>query len=370
MSLVHVGPVATTALLMLLSASSAAAPVSATLNYTCVFPLIEEQPLSVDITSEMPDSLAVGQPSGSFQIDGTAIVSAESWNGLDFVGSDTLSGQVDAHASVTGNGLSLPLVIPMEIAAQPMPDEQGAFSIVASGVTPSLTFTSDNQGAVEIRVGNLVLNLTPRDDNDNPTGLGDFQSECVPVTGEEALLHTITVSGDDAGSATFGVTGDAVLKGKANWPLVGELTVETSGSSVSGSMGLETSALSLDIPGLFKTFPLDAQATLEPVSSVSGELIDGELVLSLQARIRLADIRLKLFGVPIAIYNGEQCVSSQAMSLSAVTPPGQHFDVTTGGQVTGEYSVPAFENCGVMTGLVNRYLAGAGSSLSLQLAPL
>ena len=104
------------------------------------------------------------------------------------MGSDTLSGQVDAHASVTGNGLSLPLVIPMEIAAQPMPDEQ-ASSIVASGETPSLTFTSDNQGAVEMRVGNLVLNLTPRDDNANPTGLGDFQSECVPVTGGETR-HT------------------------------------------------------------------------------------------------------------------------------------------------------------------------------------
>ena len=75
--------------------------------------------------------------------------------------------------------------------------------------------------------------------------------------------------------------------------------METSGI-VFREHGLETSALSLDIPGLFKTFSLDAQATLEPVSSVSGELIDGELVLSLQARIRLADIRLKLFGVPIA----------------------------------------------------------------------
>src|SRR4051812_21148559 len=43
-------------------------PVSLTLNYTCPFPLIGDQAMSVTITSDIPASLQVGTPSGQFDI--------------------------------------------------------------------------------------------------------------------------------------------------------------------------------------------------------------------------------------------------------------------------------------------------------------
>ena len=75
MSLVHVGPVATTALLMLLSVVGGGPGLCHAELHLCFSPI--EQPLSVDITSEMPTVLRLGNLR-SFQIDGTATVSAES----------------------------------------------------------------------------------------------------------------------------------------------------------------------------------------------------------------------------------------------------------------------------------------------------
>lgn len=174
---------------------------SLTLDYTCVFPLLGEQPLEVDVLADMPESVPEGTPTGEFEIDATATVGEETWNGLYFVGGRTIGGETRADAHVSGPGLELPLAVPMSIPEQPIPDERDAFEVNAHGSTPSLVF--NEPGEVEISVGDLVMALAPVDANGALTGLGPFEAECVVNPGQDQVLHCLAV-GDADGCAVDG----------------------------------------------------------------------------------------------------------------------------------------------------------------------
>lgn len=184
---------------------SAAATASLSLDYTCVFPMIEEQSLQVAIEAEMPEQVAVGEATGEFAIQATATASPEAWNGLYFVGGRTIEGVVDAEANISGPGLELPLTMPMTVAEQPMPDNGDNFQIDADGATPSLTF--NEPGEVTISVGDLVMLLEPRDANGALTGLGPFEAECAVDPNQDTTLHCMTV-GDAVGCGRDDGNGD------------------------------------------------------------------------------------------------------------------------------------------------------------------
>ncbi|WP_162136910.1 choice-of-anchor D domain-containing protein [Alcanivorax hongdengensis] len=180
-------------LLMAMASIARGEPVSANFDYTCVFPLLEEQAIKVHIDSDMPSTVTAGQSTGAFDIQATATVSTGAWNGLDFVGTHTLKGSVSASASVSATGLELPLTLPLSLEDRLLPDQAGPFTMSASGSTPALTFGPANAGDVTIRVGDLVLALAPQDNQGQPTGLGQFESECRLDAGQDGVLHRFTV---------------------------------------------------------------------------------------------------------------------------------------------------------------------------------
>lgn len=573
---------------LLLSAGEAdAVPVSASLNYTCVFPLIEEQPLSVDITSDMPAVIPPGQPTGAFQIQASAQVSAESWNGLSFVGTRWLAGQVAAQSSISGSGVSLPLTIPMDIAGQDLPTETGAFAVSASGSTPSLVFTSANTGEVEIRVGDLVMSLEPEDSNGNPTGLGNFESECTLNAEEDNLLHTLIVAAippdptidinpgaldfgkvqiglskelavevRNTGSSTLGITdvslvdnaaadfilahdcaslasqqqcqvkvtfapaysgevqgelllesndpnnprvaiplsavaemapepeiqlspqslsfgsvppgevaektvlitndgtatlivsgmtitgtdarefqqsgscsaipenqsceitvrfapvstgnkqaalaissndanepvvslglsgdsdigtsarnfqfnGETRIKEQASLALAGQLQadVEPGSGVLSGQMNFDPADIKVSIIRFFKTLSLEADALIQPAGDLSGSLNNGYLTLQQPASLQLKNTKLTLFGFPLSQGSSNTCTTAEPILLSLSTPDDGSFDMESGGRLAGQYTMPPFTDCGVLTELINLFLAGPGNTVNVMLKP-
>ena len=83
----------------------------------------------------------------------------------------------------------------------------------------------------------------------------------------------------------------------------------------------------------------------------------------------LNNLRLKVFGFPISQSNGQSCTTGEPVALSLSTPAGESFDPLTGGRLTGKYTLPAFAGCGVMTELVNRFLAGPDNTLNIMMSP-
>ncbi|SDD70741.1 DUF6801 domain-containing protein [Actinokineospora iranica] len=184
--------------LLLGSGTSSADPVSLTLNYTCPFPLIGDQPIKVVINSDMPASVGVGEQTGVFDIKAVSTVPETATQGLALVGAKSIEGKAVSGAKVDAPGISLPVNVPVAIAKTEVP-ASGAFDVVATGQTPSLSFTQP--GTAKITVSELSLNLTPRTADGAETGLGTFDSVCTLNPGQENTLHTFEITGGAAAVA-------------------------------------------------------------------------------------------------------------------------------------------------------------------------
>ncbi len=184
------------ALSPLLPGGLSAGQTSLALDYACVFPLLGEQRLEVEVDGDMPRSVSVGEATGEFDIDAVATVSEATWNGIHFVGGRTMKGEALASVRIRGPDLDLSVEVPMSMPAQSIPDERGPFDVRARGVTPSLVF--NEPGEVEVSVGDLVLELEPVDANGELTGLGPFEAECRVEPGQDQLLHCLAVGEAEA----------------------------------------------------------------------------------------------------------------------------------------------------------------------------
>lgn len=166
-----------------------------TLQYHCVYPLIGSQQLTVKITTSLPDSIAAGASTGPVTVHTVATVSAGTTPALHQIGSATLEGTADAAVRLTlPDGTSLPITAPNTLAKTNVPDS-GTFDIGATGSISPLTFS--RPGTVTATVGDLRLNVTPRDAQGKTTGLGTFEADCTQDPGQNGVVATIKVTAAD-----------------------------------------------------------------------------------------------------------------------------------------------------------------------------
>lgn len=193
-------------------------PVSIELNYHCTYPLIGVQPMSVIVNSDMPDSLAVGQSTGAFDLDAIATAKGNTWTGLNIVSATSLEGTANSSSNISGNNLSLDLDVPLTIAQQSVPAENGDFDLIASGQTPPLTFSELNIGELAITVGDIDLALLARKADGSPVifaesdpSTGIFPAPCTLDAGQDNVLHRFTITAAEPDpTADIAVTPSAV----------------------------------------------------------------------------------------------------------------------------------------------------------------
>ncbi|KAA1419352.1 hypothetical protein F0U44_13000 [Nocardioides humilatus] len=180
-------------------APPASAAAELTLDYTCTYPLINQQSLTVAISVDLPASAEVGVPVGPFDIDATSTVSATTTSGLALVGAKTIEGAATSHIKVQAPQVNLPDVqVPVTVPKTPVP-ASGAFDIPASGQTPALTFPAAGQGTID--VGNLDLRLVARNASGDAIALpggnddGSFDAPCTPDAGQDQRLATFPITG-------------------------------------------------------------------------------------------------------------------------------------------------------------------------------
>ena len=356
----------------LLTASSliSAAPAEVDLAYTCVFPLLKDQPMSVHITADIPESVATNIATDNFSIDAIATVSDEAWNGLYFVGSRTLTGNVIAEASlVIPPGILLNLQVPMSLYPAELPNERKAFDVNAHGETPSLTFPQE--GNAVISVGDLLMNITPEDHLGSTTGLGEFESVCTLNVGQSPVLRTIKVTEPTA----IGI--NAVLSGSTQIGSASS-TVNLSGSLQSGVTN--GSPASADIlfdktVGTFKSsrfFGL-LTGTSEVVLTESGNstasLSNDSLEVQTNLNVALPNLSVKLFGFKVPAGDMSACHTTSPASINLATPPGESYRPDDGGRISGNYTISSFENCGGINSFVNYLISRSDNGMNLTLAP-
>lgn len=211
------------------STPASAAPAKTTLNYTCVYPLINQQDLTVAITIALPDQVEAGVPTTPFDIEAISTVSANTTSGLSLIGAKTIEGTALAHASLTAPQVNLPdLQTKMNVHKTPVP-ASGAFDILATGQTPSLTFPAAGTGTID--VGNIDLNLIARNAAGEPIALpggkpdGSFDAPCTLKAGQSPRLATITIvdsGGDNTPPTAVDVSATATTATSVSIPLKGQ----------------------------------------------------------------------------------------------------------------------------------------------------
>lgn len=170
---------------------AAAAPVSLNLRYTCDLPMVGAQPMTVRIESDLPAKIGVGQQTPKIVIDTVSEVNDATTQGLNLVEAVTIEGTALAESTVAVPGITLPLKVPFTLAETAVP-ASGAFEVPATGDAPALTFAQPGTGT--IRVGDITLQLQPRDRDGNLTGLGDFAAPCRQDPGQNNVLSTFTIT--------------------------------------------------------------------------------------------------------------------------------------------------------------------------------
>jgi len=370
----------------------AAALASLTLNYSCVFPLIGAQPLSVEISSDIPTEVTPGVPTGAFEIDAISTVNDAARVGLRTVGATTLEGTVKADAHLAAPSLDLPLVVDMAIPQAPIPATAGAFTVNADGATPSLTFTAQNAGTGTITVGDLVLTMTPRDANGNPTGLGTFDADCTAAPGQDQVLHTFTITGGSGttttsvpGSTTsttlpstttttvpqplefaFDLTGSSFIQAaNGTTPLTGGIVAQfdlATGTHTS-ELTLAPTTGSFTILGIL---PVTASIEFVQAGPTTGSLVDGRLTSRSEMFVRLTNVLA--FGY-LPIGGGPTCQTTTPAVVDLATPAGELFDPLAGGNLEGTYTLPglAAGSCGFLGDLISLFTAGPNNTIDLAL---
>ena len=110
--------------------------------------------------------------------------------------------------------------------------------------------------------------------------------------------------------------------------------------------------------------PVKATVNFVPVGKAVGKLTAPTVSATATYYIKLSNVTLA--GLPALV--GGKCQTSAPVSIPVATPAGERFNVTSGGHLTGTYTIGNFANCGLMTGLINLLVPGSGNTATVTLS--
>lgn len=168
-----------------------AATGSLTLNYTCPFPLLGAQDMTVKVqVDQLPDEAVVGQPTPEALVTATATVGSTPTWGLNLFGAKTIQGTAQAITLIDNAGTATEVAPALAVPTTAVP-ATGTFDAVATGSFAPLTFA--NAGTTTYSVGSFSTALTPRKADGTETSLGTLNLTCTLKPGQNTLLYTVQV---------------------------------------------------------------------------------------------------------------------------------------------------------------------------------
>jgi hypothetical protein len=138
-------------------------------------------------------------------------------------------------------------------------------------------------------------------------------------------------------------------------------------STVDLNTGAITAKITLpNATGSFKEFgfiPVTATAQLINDGPTTGTLNLSTGAVQTTSKITMRLVSLSVAGLPVPL--GPACQTAQPVVVRLASQPG--FNVLKGGVVSGTYTLPPFDNCGLATLLINFTLPGPNNTISLTL---
>ncbi len=242
-----------------------------------------------------------------------------------------------------------------------------------SSCTAEVTYTSTvgaSTGSVEIT----------SDDADEPstlvslTGFGKEEpvdpcvadpelEECQdPVDPGPGVLLNFDVNGSSYIAANHGTI-----------PLNGIITnnFDLLAGTFTGDLLLNPTKGSFEIIQGWKQYLATAHIEFEPVGETTGTLIDGKLTATSVAYVKLPKVTKTMFGwINWKIGGGSDCRTKDPVTFTINSLDGERFNPLLGGKVTGSYSMPKLENCGLLTSILSSKMKGEGNTIELDMLPI
>jgi chitodextrinase len=259
--------------------TAAAAPGDLTQSYTCPFPLIGDQAVTVDIRTTQPATIAAGAFTPRIDITAVSNAGATATQGLRVVGAETIRGFARATSVVTapGDQGALTVKVTSEVPDQPIPAVGDDLVLDAAGSAPGLRF--DQPGTATVEVTDLVLEMTPLRADGTPTELGTFVADCTPAPGQDTLLQTYAVTGSAVAPETptgVGETPPLRQHYTCPLPLIGDqdVTVDIDTNDLPTRIGVGEFTPPPTITAVSNAGPTATQG----LRLVGGETIEGKAV--------------------------------------------------------------------------------------------
>tara|TARA_R100000306_G_scaffold41882_2_gene40699 strand:- start:90644 stop:92473 length:1830 start_codon:yes stop_codon:yes gene_type:complete len=275
------------------------------------------------------------------------------------------------------------------------------FGTIAQGVTSDRSLTVSNVGSAALNISEVSLQtgedfsllsnecttLAPEGSCDiglRFTGNADgLSSDVLSIASDDPDEAVVTVDlsgqvGDDtdgggstndiklsvAGSTTLTATGKAL-------PLTGliESSVDESTGMLTADVQLDPTSGTFRLTRLFRKLTATVNIEFESVGEASGTLIDGKLMTTTQAYVKVPEVTVNLFGLKLPIGGGDECRTAEPTTITVESQDGETFVPTAGGIVDGSYDMTGLENCGALTTVLSDFLEGLDNSINLVLTP-
>lgn len=176
-----------------------------------------------------------------------------------------------------------------------------------------------------------------------------------------AHAATLDLDYDAVGTAYIASTNSTINLGPSTLTTHLDLDV----SDFTGNLPLPGTTTRFEVLGFI---PVTADVAFVPTAPLNGHLAASGFTLSVTStatyHIKLSNI--KIVGFPT--FTGPFCRTKNPVTIPANTPTGQSFDLIAGGNLTGQFSIGNFQNCGLNTGLINLLIPGSGNTANIQVS--
>ena len=128
-------------------------------EYSCRFPLIGEQPMSLTFDVDAPETWTAGEPFPTIAVRAEATFDGRVADSLELLGAADIQGSAAMSATFRAPGLGggLPVTIPLIVAKADHTRPAGKLVLLLEGSTPGLTFPQPGTGTLD--VGRVTFNL-------------------------------------------------------------------------------------------------------------------------------------------------------------------------------------------------------------------
>jgi hypothetical protein len=371
-------------------AASAATGVQAaatkSLTYNCNYPLIGSRQVKIDIDTNVPSKLGVGQYTNDIQIKFKATLGADTTDGLKAIGGSTIVGGAAAKAAVQGPGQNITVNVNNAFGETKIPDS-GAFTLDGYGEAPAVGF--DQAGHVTAALTAMEFTVLVKKGDGSPAALGEFKAPCTLADGQDATIVSADIvqgnqplgdpwqkpayfpykaTGAKPGTLNYGfnLSGSSYIKGpNGTVPLNGGINVAVDGGTgaIAGQLSLQKTKGMMSILGFL---PVEATVDFQQVGDTVGTFANGQIKTTSTMYIKLPSFTL--FGIPLG--GGDQCRAKDPSKIQMQSNDGVFFNPLVGGPFkAANYSIAELENCGLINGILSIFASQSGNTIDLKLSP-